>query len=249
MFEATEELEPQAVESGDGVAPRVANAILDSLPDNERAVLDPLLQKVALKSRDLIAEAGGEVDWVHFPLTCVISKVTVVDSGGIEAITIGREGVTGSHFLSGTTTTFSRVICQIPGDSLRLPASDYVRLLRELPTLENRAKRYLQLAFDVTSQSAACNRLHVTEERCSRWLLMSQDRAARDEFELTQTFLAQMLGVRRPAVTVAIGILEKAGLIAHRRARIRITDRTGLESAACECYGLIQARTRELLGV
>jgi Mn-dependent DtxR family transcriptional regulator len=77
---------------------------------------------------------------------------------------------------------------------------------------------------------------------------MSQDRAARDEFELTQTFLAQMLGVRRPAVTVAIGVLEKAGLIEHRRARIRVADRKGLESAACECYRLIRERSKELLG-
>jgi CRP-like cAMP-binding protein len=225
------------------------NAILDSLPDSERVVVESLLQRVTLRSRDLIAEANSATEWVHFPVSCVISKVTVVDLGGIEALTIGREGVTGLHLLSGAGTTFSRVICQIPGESLRIPAADFVRLLSELPVLENRVKRYLQLAFDVTSQSAACNRLHVTEERCARWLLMSEDRAARKEFELTQTFLSQMLGVRRPAVTVAIGILEKAGLIAHRRARIRITDRHGLEAAACECYRLIQMRTHELLGV
>jgi len=248
MLEATQDLEQNAVETGNGTAPTASNQILDSLPDSERAVIDPLLQHVTLKSRDIIVEAGAETMWVHFPVSCVISKVTVVDSDGIEALTIGREGVTGLHLLSGATTTFSRVICQIPGDSLRLPASDFARLLSELPVLDNRVRRYLQLAFDVTSQSAACNRLHVTEERCARWLLMSQDRAARDHFELTQTFLSQMLGVRRPAVTVAIGILEKAGLIAHRRGKIRIVDRVGLEAASCDCYRLIQMRTRELLG-
>jgi CRP-like cAMP-binding protein len=127
-------------------------------------------------------------------------------------------------------------------------AEDFREVLPNLPELSRRVLLYSQLAFDVTSQSAACNRVHVTEERCARWLLMSQDRAGRGEFKLTQVFLAQMLGVRRPAVTVAIGVLENAGLIQHRRGRIRITNRAGLEDAACECYSRVRARQKELLG-
>ena len=121
-------------------------------------------------------------------------------------------------------------------------------VLGNMPELQRRLALYSQLAFDVTSQSAACNRVHVTESRCARWLLMSQDRAGRDEFKLTQHFLSQMLGVRRPAVTVAIGTLERAGLIAHRRGRIQITNRTGLELASSECYSRIRDRQKELLG-
>jgi CRP-like cAMP-binding protein len=248
MLEATEDLKRQSVDSGNGIAPHGTNALLDALPDSEKAMIAPQLRPVSLRSREMIAEAGTALDWVHFPTTCVISKVTVVDSGGIEALTVGREGVTGTHLLSGARTTFARVICQIPGDALQIPASEFVQLTGDLPQLKRRVLLYSQLSFDVTSQSAACNRLHVTEERCARWLLMSQDRADRDDFELTQAFLSQMLGVRRPAVTVAIGMLEKAGFIEHRRARIRITDRSGLESAACECYRLIRDRTRELMG-
>jgi Mn-dependent DtxR family transcriptional regulator len=90
--------------------------------------------------------------------------------------------------------------------------------------------------------------MHVTEERCARWLLMSQDRAGRDEFQLTQHFLSQMLGVRRPAVTVAVGILERQGLVGHRRGHLKILNREGLERAACECYSLIRKREKELLG-
>src|SRR5438552_3948187 len=101
--------------------------------------------------------------------------------------------------------------------------------------------------FETVSQSAACNRLHVIEQRCARWLLMSQDRVGRDQFDLTQEFLAEMLGVRRPGVTVAMGILQKAGLITHGRGNITVIDRPGLERAACECYQTIRSRQAELI--
>jgi hypothetical protein len=224
----------------------VINHLLVDLPPNERAIIEPLLQNVPIASREMIAEAGTSLDWVHFPTTSVISLVTVVNDGGLEALTVGRDGTTGISLLSGSRTTFQRVIGQIPGDARRLSAHEFARVLPNMPELQRRVLLYSQLAFDATSQSAACNRLHVTEERCARWLLMSQDRVGRDEFDLTQTFLAQMLGVRRPAVTVAIGILEKAGLIAHRRARIRIVNRPRLEAAACECYRLIRDRAEAL---
>jgi hypothetical protein len=101
--------------------------------------------------------------------------------------------------------------------------------------------------YETVAQSAACNRLHVIEQRCARWLLMSQDRVGRDSFDLTQEFLAEMLGVRRPGVTVAMGFLAKAGLIAYGRGNIRVVDRPGLEKVACECYKTIRARQSKLM--
>jgi CRP-like cAMP-binding protein len=89
--------------------------------------------------------------------------------------------------------------------------------------------------------------LHVIEQRCARWLLMSEDRVGRPKFDLTQEFLAEMLGVRRPGVTVAMGILEKQGLISHGRGNITVIDRAGLERASCECYAKITRRQNELL--
>jgi hypothetical protein len=224
------------------------NRLLADLPLDEQAIIEPLLEDVVVESREMFAEAGTSLDWVHFPSTAVISLVTVVSDGGLEAMTVGRDGMTGISLLSGSKTTFQRVIGQIPGDAKRIASHEFSRVLPHMPELQRRVLLYSQLAFDASSQSAACNRLHITEERCARWLLMSQDRVGGDELDLTQTFLAQMLGVRRPAVTVAVGILEKAGLIAHRRARIRIIDRAGLEEAACECYHLIRDRTEVLLG-
>ena len=237
-----------AIEMIEGIGPS-SNHIINALPDSERAIIEPHLERVYVLSKDVIAEAGQPLEWVHFPETAVISLVTLVNgAGGIEGLTVGKDGTTGIPVLSGCMTTFGTVVGQIPGWALRIESSDLQSVMRHMPELQRRCFLYAQLAFDVTSQSAACNRLHVTEERCARWLLMSQDRAGRDEFELTQVFLSQMLGVRRPAVTVAIGILERAGLIAHRRGRIRITDRTGLEEAACECYSLIRKRQVELQG-
>lgn len=248
MLQSIEQYNQAEVAGLDADGARRANGLLDGIPADEMSVLAPHLKDVEVRSKELIAEPGATIVWVHFPTTCVISLVTVVDGAGIEALTVGREGMTGLPLLRGARTTFARTIGQVPGRALRITAADLARVLPEVPELRRRALLYSQLAFDATSQSAACNRLHVTEERCARWLLMTQDRAARDEFELTQTFLAQMLGVRRPAVTVAIGVLENAGLIEHRRARIKVVNREGLKAAACECYRLIRERSKELLG-
>ena len=248
-IESDREIESEGETDSEAVHSPRLNHVLISLPESELAVIEPYLEYVEIESKDVIAQAGQRLEWVHFPETSVISLVTLVNGeGGIEGLTVGKEGMTGIPVLSGCRTTFGTVVGQIPGRGFRISSDDFAALLPKLPALQKQCYMYAQLAFDVTSQSAACNRLHVTEERCARWLLMSQDRAGRDEFELTQEFLSQMLGVRRPAVTVAIGILERAGLIAHRRGRIRITDREGLEEAACECYSLIRRRQKELQG-
>ena len=237
------EWDVQAATATDG------NRLLRDLPVDEEARLSEIIEHVELASMQEIVPAGQTAEWVHFPDSCVISLVTMVNgNGGVEALTIGRDGMSPFSLIAGARTSFVRIVCQRPGRARRANARAFLQSLDEMPELKRRLLLYTQLAFDVTAQSAACNRIHVTEERCARWLLMSQDRAGRDDFKLTQTFLAQMLGVRRPAVTVAIGVLEKAGLIGHRRGRIQITDRGGLETASCECYSAIRTRQQELLG-
>lgn len=223
------------------------NRLLRDLPEHEAAIAADF-ETVELESMEEIASPGDVIEWVHFPDTAVISLITIVNGHGIEALTVGRDGMGSLPLIAGARTSFVRIVCQIPGKARRVSAETFMDVLGTMPELQRRLSLYSQLAFDVTSQSAACNRVHVTEARCARWLLMSQDRAGRDEFKLTQHFLSQMLGVRRPAVTVAVGMLERAGLIAHRRGRIQITDRTGLEEAACECYSRIRERQNELLG-
>ena len=225
------------------------NRLLHGLPADEAERIESMLEAVELRSMEEITAAGDAIEWVHFPDSSVISLVTLVNgNGGVEALTVGRDGMSAFPLIAGARTSFARVVVQIPGRARRGSAQEFLSAIDEMPELRRRLQLYTQLAFDVTSQSSACNRIHVTEERCARWLLMAQDRAGRDDFKLTQTFLAQMLGVRRPAVTVAVGILERSGLIAHRRGRIQITDRPGLEDAACECYSAIRRRQAELLG-
>jgi CRP-like cAMP-binding protein len=224
------------------------NRLLRDLPAHEAEIVESNFEKVELESMEEIASPGDAIEWVHFPDTAVISLITVVNGNGIEALTIGRDGMGSLPLIAGARTSFVRIVCQIPGEARRVSAETFLDVLGSMPELQRRLSLYGQLAFDVTSQSAACNRVHVTEARCARWLLMSQDRAGRSEFKLTQYFLSQMLGVRRPAVTVAVGVLERAGVIAHRRGRIQITDRPGLERAACECYSRIRERQQELLG-
>jgi hypothetical protein len=197
---------------------------------------------VTLEGKDPVWEANQPIRNVYFPETAVISLVTLLDAGSIEAITIGNDGFVGLPVYHGPGETVTRANCQMPGTSWRMSAADFMKLLPEMPELARALDRYSQLVIETISQSAACNRVHVIEERCARWLLMSQDRVASDEIPLTQEFLAQMLGVRRPGVTVAIGILERAGLIAHGRGRITVTDRKGLEAASCECYAAIKRR-------
>jgi CRP-like cAMP-binding protein len=233
----------------DAAAAREGNRLLRDLPAPEATRVASLLERVELKSTQEITAAGDPIEWVHFPDSSVISLVTLVNGdGGVEALTVGRDGMSAFPLVAGARTSFARVVCQIPGWARRASAKDFMPALCDMPELHRRLRLYTQLAFDVTSQSSACNRIHVTEERCARWLLMAQDRAGRDEFKLTQTFLSQMLGVRRPAVTVAVGVLERSGVITHRRGRIQITDRAGLEDAACECYAAIRRRQEELLG-
>jgi CRP-like cAMP-binding protein len=215
------------------------------------AELDAVLERteiVTVKSKEIVYRAGEPIRYVHFPEDCVISLVTELENGDtVEAMTIGNDGFAGIAVLHGVPTSRLKGIGQISGEARRLRADDFRDLTLACEGFYKVLNRYSQFVFETVSQSAACNRLHVIEQRCARWLLMSHDRVGRAEFNLTQEFLAEMLGVRRPGVTVAMGTLEKAGLIAHSRGVIAVVDREGLEKAACECYRTIRGRQAELI--
>jgi CRP-like cAMP-binding protein len=136
----------------------------------------------------------------------------------------------------------------VPGDTLRMSVATFKKQIEVDRALHDIVSRYLQAFINQISQSVACNHLHSVEERACRWLLMTHDRVRSDEFSLTQEFLSQMLGVRRPSVTIAAGLLEKAGLITYKRGRITVIDRQRLEAAACECYAVVKREYERLLG-
>ena len=228
------------------VSPR--NKILRLLPPAELAALVERSELVEVKSKQIFWEPEQKVEYAYFPEDCVISLVTVLEDGDqVEAMTVGNDGFAGIPVFHEVETAKHKACGQISGVALRIGAKDFQKLARELPGLRRLLHSYSEFVFETVAQSAACNRLHVIEQRCARWLLMSQDRVGRDSFDLTQEFLAEMLGVRRPGVTVAMGILEKAGLISHGRGNITVVNRSGLEKASCECYRTIRARQAKLI--
>jgi CRP-like cAMP-binding protein len=224
------------------------NHLLRLLPESELDTILGRAEDVAVKSKEVLFERGESIGHVYFPENCVISLVTELENGdAVEAMTVGSDGFAGVAVFHGVNASRLKAIGQISGQAWRLRSRDFRELALSCENFNKVLHRYSHLIFETVSQSAACNRLHVIEQRCARWLLMSQDRVGRDEFDLTQEFLAEMLGVRRPGVTVAMGALEKAGLIGHSRGVITVLDRPGLEKAACECYATVKARQRELI--
>ena len=224
------------------------NRILNLLPPEELEEVLSRSERLTVKSKEVVFRSGEPIRHVYFPEDCVISLVTELTNGdAVEAMTVGSDGFAGIAVFHGVPASRLKGIGQIAGEATRLRVDDFRDLVRECESLSRMLHRYSQFVFETVSQSAACNRLHVIEQRCARWLLMSQDRVHRDEFNLTQEFLAEMLGVRRPGVTVAMGALEKAGLIAHTRGSIKVIDRAGLEKASCECYRTIRNRQTELI--
>jgi CRP-like cAMP-binding protein len=222
--------------------------VLAILPEQERAQLAPELVQVDLTFKQVLQEIEQPLEHVWFPSAGVVSMVSEMEDGGIvELATIGREGMVGVSLLLGSDRIAQRLLCQIPGSAARMRASRFVKMIDDLPVLRRILLRYALTLLNQIGQGSACNRLHPIEARCARWLLMTHDRVDTDRFPLTQEFLGQMLGVTRPSVSIAAGMLQKAGLIHYVRGTVTILDRPGLEAAACECYAAISAEFRRLV--
>lgn len=214
------------------------NSLLSELSNDEYERLAPHLEDVALEFKQVLYEPDGAVEAAYFVEQGVVSLVTSMDDGAtVETGTVGNEGVAGLAVFLATERGTERGICQIVGRAKRLPV-EIVRAERRRPDSEllSIVLRYTSAVIKMTAQTAACNRLHTVEERMSRWLLMTLDRVGSNEFALTQEFMAQMLGVRRPTVNIAGATLQRAGLIRYTRGKITVIDREGLEAASCECY-------------
>lgn len=223
------------------------NALLARLPadEYERVVTRLSLFTPAIKHP--VFKRGASLDYVYFPLDAVFSLVTTTGDGPVEAATIGNEGMLGLTAYLGSTASAVDTFCQIPGRALSMPLADLRQLLPD-GQLERLLRLYVQVTFIQMSRNVACNRLHSAAQRAARWLLMSHDRVGRDVFQLTHEFLAQMLGVRRATVSEKARELQQRGLIDYHRGRITVTDRAGLEQAACECYRRIRDETERVLG-
>jgi CRP-like cAMP-binding protein len=215
------------------------NRLLHSLPLEEYDLLLSELKPVRLDLKHVLVEPNVPITDVWFVRSGVASMLaTEQDGGAIEVGTIGNEGFVGLPILFMVDSMPYRVLIQIEGDAWRMSAAAFRRLVDERPALRHLCLRFAQYFSDQMAQSVACNRLHTVEERCARWILMTHDRVHGDRFELTQEFLALMLGVRRAGVSVAMGVLQRAGILSYVRGRVVILDRAKLEEAACNCYGI-----------
>jgi CRP-like cAMP-binding protein len=226
----------------------VRNRLRAALPAAEYEALRPQLEPVSVPIRETIYEPGQPLPYVLFPNSGVYSLLTEMSDGNtLEIATVSREGMLGLPVLLEAETIPSRAICQIASEALRMETAAFREALRRPGVLPTLLYRYAQGVFNQVAQTAGCNHAHTLDERCARWLLMSHDGVDGDQFDLTQEFLAMMLGVRRPSVSVAASILQRAGLIHYSRGRITVLDRPGLEAAACECYAVIRQEFDRLI--
>src|SRR5437016_976784 len=197
----------------------IENEILLGLPAKERESIFPQLTFMELKTHLVLHEPGEPIKFGYFLNSGLASVLTVLTEG--KSVEVGLTG------------TDDKALAQV---------------LRQCPVLASRLQRYVQVLGMQGTQVAACNRLHEVDERLARWLLMCEDRIGSNFVPLTQEFLAHMLGTRRASVTVAAGILQKAGLITYQRGHVNIVDRPRLETASCECDEMMQQQNRKWRG-
>lgn len=222
----------------------VRNHLLAALPSAVLAQLLPRMQPVTLELRAVLYAAEASIEAVYFVEAGWASLLMHLEDGlSAEVGLVGREGMAGLPLVFGVETSDVEALVQGPGTALRMEAGAFRHALDEHPSL-----RLLLFRYGEFMQTAACNGNHNLEQRLARWLLMSHDRANGDRFLMTHEFLATMLCVHRPTITVAARILQRAGLIRYGTGEITVIDRPGLEAAACECHGMVRRQYQKLLG-
>lgn len=227
---------------------RPRNSILAQLPEEEYAGLVGSLQSVELILGAEVSQPNEPIEYVYFPDSGLISTDALTSNGeSVEVSVVGREGLTGLSALLGQPQMSHSVMVQGSGRGQRIRSSIVRKAFLDGGELRRLVHNFTYLQMVQITQSVLCNRLHDVESRLARWLLVSADRSESEQLQLTQEFLAQMLGVQRSTVTVAAGILQRAGMIEYSRGRIIILDRPALQDASCECYDIVNATYRRLL--
>ncbi|QCO16816.1 Crp/Fnr family transcriptional regulator (plasmid) [Azospirillum brasilense] len=226
----------------------IRNRLLATLSPEDFELLSPHLEAVELPFKQVLIVPYEPIRHVHFPDTGLSSFVALFEGGGsLEVGMIGRDGLIGMPILLGADTVAQECLMQIPGNGWRMEAEALRQAAARSPSLQTVLLRCVMAFLAQVSQTAACNGAHRLDERLARWLLMSHDRCEGDRLPLTQEFLSTMLGVRRAGVTVAAGALQRAGIINYISGDITVLNRSALEIASCECYGIVREQTKGLL--
>ena len=224
------------------------NHLLAALPEDEYKSIALELEAVSLELSQILHRQDEVIDFIYFPQTAIVSLLTdLQDGSGIEVGLVGKEGMVGLSVILGVARSSKVATVQGAGTALRMRASQIKEAFARGGKLQRLLLRYTYALMAQISQSAACNRRHSVEGRLARWLLMYQDRASSDTLELTQDFLANMLGCRRAGVSEAAQELELSGFIRQSRGRITIIDREGMEDFTCECYRVVKNEYDQIL--
>ncbi len=224
------------------------NSLLAALPKRDLARIGARLRPVQLDPGDTLYEPEGSINHVYFPTSGLVTLLFVLEDGpSVEVGRVGSEGIVGLPVFFGVPVSHTQAVVQISGEALRMRVADFRREARQNELLDGLLLRYAQALMHHSNRIAACNIWHSVEQRLCRWLLITHDRVRADQLDITQAFLAQMLGVHRQSVTLAAVSLQKAGAIRYSRGRMTIVDRSSLESCACACYQEIRRKFEELL--
>jgi CRP-like cAMP-binding protein len=224
------------------------NVILNGLTESERRRISAYGQLVSLERGTWLSETGTPLRHVYFPTSGVYSILGTTNGGPVEIGTVGNEGLIGISAFLDDGIGLSEALVQISGQAVRLEKDAFQSLVTAIPGLHTRLNRYTQAFLSLAVQSGACNAMHTAEQRSARWLLMMHDRVRSERFALSQETLARMLGVRRPTVTLATAGLKADGAVQFKRGYVTISSRRTLRAYSCECYAIVRAEYRRLLG-
>jgi CRP-like cAMP-binding protein len=218
-----------------------SNLLLDSLPEPQRKALLANLKPVDLKQHRVLFDVREAVETVYFPFDAVVSLVLPLSTGeAIEIAMVGRDGVVGAAAAINGRISLNRAIVQLGGHGLACDIKHLKALIDENQDVRKQINAHEQALFSQSQQSAACNATHRVESRLARSLLRGRDLSGKDQLDLTQEYLAEMLGVGRTTVSLIAHTLQTAGLINYRRGQIRLADVDGLQEVACECYQAVK---------
>jgi CRP-like cAMP-binding protein len=227
---------------------RTGNLLLDSLSGDQGDRIMAQAEKRGIDVGMQLVAPGGEIESVFFPTQGTLSLLAVPDEDRrVEAATIGREGAADVFAALGSQRAVHELIGQVPGEMIVIDSQTVIREASSPGRFQDLIYGYIQAFFAQTAYAAACNAVHHINNRAARWLLMTHDRVDEDSFLLKQEFLAFMLGVHRPTVSIAAGALKNAGLIDYHRGVVTVKDRFGLEEAACPCYENIRTAYSRLV--
>jgi CRP-like cAMP-binding protein len=224
-----------------------SNKLLTALSKKEYLRILSGLEQVDLAFGEILYKPGDKINYIYFPMSGAVSLLAVEDEATLELGLIGNEGMIGLPVFLGVPISRALVVVQGDGTALRMKAKDFLKECEQNDLLSRLVRRYIHYLLMQISQTVVCTRLHLIEQRLACLLMMMHDRVMNNRFQLKHEFLSRILGVRREAITIAAGSLQKKQLITYSRGNLLILDRKGLEAVCCRCYQIVTGEYQSFL--